>query len=573
MKFMIKKLLFSFFLLMIYSNLLLSEDRGLEIKVKELGGRYSVVGKQYAIFIAINRYQHWMSLKNPLKDAQEIREILVRRYYIDEVIELYNKDATKAGIIKLFSSLIQITQPEDSVFIFYAGHGYLDEMSDTGFWIPYDGGKDIYAQDNWLANNQIRGFIKKMKARHIALVSDSCFSGDILNPSRGLVSGITDEYFQNAYNRVSRQVLTSGASETVPDVSPFAQQLKLALEGNNRPYLDPLILYNEIRLGVLDTMPLFGELKGSGHQDGASFILFLKDEAADVQEIAISTTEEPELRITLEKTYGSLEVEAQTSGDLYIDGRYQGKLPVGSIAKIENLETGKHEIAMHYYNRESEIKTADVIKDDVALVAFSYVEPRVELSEPAKIDEPSAKKESPKPESLSKVPLASIKINGKFDDWSDIRPMFVDTVGDKLGLQPDEGRDIEKVYLARDSKYIYVKFDVADGKLNSLREPTYDVVIKINQGVDILLKTYYNKYQHKWISMIGKWEKDTEDWSQIGTGSHRRKGSSFEARFRLLLINKYVQMGLSYKINANIGYHDKGKYIHVDNTQERTIQF
>ena len=188
----------------------------------------------------------------------------------------------------------------------------------------------LYAQDNWLANNQIRGFIKKMKARHIALVSDSCFSGDILNPSRGLVSGITDEYFKNAYNRVSRQVLTSGASETVPDVSPFAQQLKFALEGNNKPYLDPLMIYNEIRLGVSGTTPLFGNLKGSGHQEGASFIFFLKEEVAEVQETIVLTTEEPELRITLEKTYGSLKVEVKTSGDLYIDGKYQGKRVMGS---------------------------------------------------------------------------------------------------------------------------------------------------------------------------------------------------------------------------------------------------
>jgi hypothetical protein len=100
-----------------------------------------------------------------------------------------------------------------------------------------------------------------MKARHILLVSDACFAGDILNPNRAISPEISSEYFRNAYSRVSRQVLTSGASETVPDESPFARGLKLALEGNTSPYLDPLMLYNEVRLGTKGTTPLFGDFE------------------------------------------------------------------------------------------------------------------------------------------------------------------------------------------------------------------------------------------------------------------------------------------------------------------------
>ena len=79
---MIKKLVF-LLLFAIYATSLLGEDKGLDYKVKELGGEYTVVGKQYAVFIAINRYQHWMPLKNPVKDARNTghsgRKILHRR--------------------------------------------------------------------------------------------------------------------------------------------------------------------------------------------------------------------------------------------------------------------------------------------------------------------------------------------------------------------------------------------------------------------------------------------------------------------------------------------------------------
>ena len=235
------------------SALWAQDGRGLDVRVRELGGQYATVGKQYVALIAIDRYRSWPGLKSPVKDATEIKEILGRRYFVDEFLELYDADATKAGINRLFRSLVERTRPEDSVLIYYAGHGYLDPLSRTGFWIPVDGGMDVDAQENWIPNVQIRGIIGSMKARHVALISDSCFSGDILNPTRGRLEDITSEYFKAAYQRVSRQVLTSGASESVPDASAFAQQLKLALEGNRQPYLDPLMLYTDVRLGVSGT--------------------------------------------------------------------------------------------------------------------------------------------------------------------------------------------------------------------------------------------------------------------------------------------------------------------------------
>lgn len=270
------KTYFMFFVSVFFAlNVSAQSQRGLA--VKELAKDGGSIGRQYAVMIAIERYVEWLPLRNPVKDAREIASILKARYEIDELIELYDESATKAGIIKALAALVERTKPEDSVFIFYAGHGHLDATSDTGFWIPQDAGSDRLTQSNWLPNTQIRGFIRNLKARHVLLVSDSCFSGDLLNVSRSLQPEIDDTYFKNAYKRVSRQVLSSGASETVPDDSPFTRQLKLALEGNKSAYLDPLMIFAEVRHGVRDTTPLFGPLNDSGHQEGGSFLFFLKD--------------------------------------------------------------------------------------------------------------------------------------------------------------------------------------------------------------------------------------------------------------------------------------------------------
>ena len=140
-------------------------ERGIQHAAKQLVDDDVIVGKMWAVFIAIDDYQRWLPLKNPVKDAYEIRDILNERYYVDEVIELINENATRRGITQLFSQLYQNVGPQDSVFIYYAGHGYLDELSGTGFWIPVDGGEDVFGQENWLSNSVIRGYLSNFRAR------------------------------------------------------------------------------------------------------------------------------------------------------------------------------------------------------------------------------------------------------------------------------------------------------------------------------------------------------------------------------------------------------------------------
>ncbi len=254
-------------------------DRGATVRIKALDSR-SEVGRQKLVLIAINRYQSWPGLQGPVRDAEELRRVLEERYCIDDVVTLYDEKATGAAIRKLLVKLQSEAKEEDSVLIFYAGHGHLQKESNSGFWIPVDGGRDEFEQSNWIPNSQIRGTIAGMRAKRVLVVADACFSGDLLNVHRGRPPEITNDYFRRAFSLRSRQVLTSGASESVPDQSEFARQLIRALRENQSSYVDPVMLYEQVRLGVRTTLPLVGNLQSADHQDGASFLLFLKGGAA-----------------------------------------------------------------------------------------------------------------------------------------------------------------------------------------------------------------------------------------------------------------------------------------------------
>lgn len=251
-------------------------SRGLSVAAQAIVGSEQI-GQQYAVFIAIDRYKEWPPLKNAVSDAERVRNVLENRYYIDKVYTLYNEQATRDRVMRLFESLANELNPEDSLFLFYAGHGYIDPLTSIGSWILQDGSSNRYSPQGWLDNPSIRNILRRLKSRHVLLVSDSCFSGDILNMERGSQITINDEYFKKAYARRSRQVLTSGASETVPDESVFTRTFARLLEENTRPYVDPLMLFNDIRLTRdLSTSPLLGTLKDTDSQEGGSFIFFLK---------------------------------------------------------------------------------------------------------------------------------------------------------------------------------------------------------------------------------------------------------------------------------------------------------
>ncbi len=159
--------------LLAISFLSAQDARGLAVVASELGVKNEQVGRQYTVFIGIDKYEHWTPLRNPVKDAQGLRDIIVENYYVDEVIELYDEDATKAGIARTFARLIEETEPSDSVVIFYQGHGYLDALSNSGFWIPGDAGIDhalssVPHQANVIdlrSSGEVQGFLARLGHR------------------------------------------------------------------------------------------------------------------------------------------------------------------------------------------------------------------------------------------------------------------------------------------------------------------------------------------------------------------------------------------------------------------------
>ena len=80
------------------------------------------------VLIAVNRYEEWPNLQYPVSDVGHIRDVLQRRYYVDEVVELCDGQATKENIMRTFIELQQRVETHDSVLIYYSGHAHLRDL-------------------------------------------------------------------------------------------------------------------------------------------------------------------------------------------------------------------------------------------------------------------------------------------------------------------------------------------------------------------------------------------------------------------------------------------------------------
>lgn len=250
------------------------EERG--IGISSAGHSLKGVGRYYALLIGINDYQDRSlpGLKTPVPDVQELKDVLIKSYGFSGVTLLVNEQATKRSIDDAFRRLIRELGPDHSLLVYFAGHGELDRDTGGGWWIPYDAG--MGEPTSYLDNAVVQKYIKALKAHHVLLISDSCYSGTLLGETRAFPSVIDDAFYRELHQTSSRWGMTSGNKTPVMDRgsgghSLFAYNLIKTLRENKKPYLTPRQIYTKIGPIIRnnsDQMPLCLPMRNAGDAGG-----------------------------------------------------------------------------------------------------------------------------------------------------------------------------------------------------------------------------------------------------------------------------------------------------------------
>lgn len=245
------------------------------------GGRY------IAFVVGINSYSgYWRPLNNALNDAQGMAEVLKNEYKFDEVITLFDKDATRKNIIQKFEWLANNLSKDDNLLIFYSGHGQLNKILNKGYWVPVDATSNSVA--DYISNSDIKTFLGGIPSKHTFLVTDACFAGDIFRGSSQTEQvqfdpNNMDKYYKEVYRKQSRLALTSGGLEEVMDAgkdghSIFTYYLLKALKDNDKKYIDASQLFNDFRVAVSNNSEQTPQLQSvkDTNDEGGQFIFIKK---------------------------------------------------------------------------------------------------------------------------------------------------------------------------------------------------------------------------------------------------------------------------------------------------------
>ncbi len=233
-----------------------------------------IVKRKIALVIGNNSYRSPIpELETAINDVTAIGEELGARLgYEVKVVQ----DAGRKETIDALNDLIRTTGPDDSVLVMYAGHGYLDEKTGAGYWIPTDA--NAFKPDQWISNDSIARALNNIPAKQVMLVSDSCYSGSLTKEGKQTeIVGISRD---QTLTRRSVLAMSSGGEEPVSDEGVdnhsifawnFLQSIKTMTNETSGQKLHAVV--KEAVTKDFPQVPQYGTVVSAGHTEGGEYLL------------------------------------------------------------------------------------------------------------------------------------------------------------------------------------------------------------------------------------------------------------------------------------------------------------
>ncbi len=250
------------------------------VEYKTKTATISQIESKFVVLFGTDKYtdQSIPQLENAISDVTAIGKI-----FSDELG--YNvrivKDATRAGMVRTLNQLAIETEVNDSVLIYYAGHGYSNEKTGNGYWIP----SDALAVDptSWISNTSISEMLSRIDAKQMVMISDSCYSGAFTREQQ--VGSLERQInLEDVLTKRSVVVMSSGGDEPVADEgrgghSIFAWYLMQAMHDvdNWKSGSDIFELVKEDVRTSFPQTPQYGAILSAGHETGGDYLFEFRE--------------------------------------------------------------------------------------------------------------------------------------------------------------------------------------------------------------------------------------------------------------------------------------------------------
>jgi len=312
----------------------LFSQRGMSVTVQtESGEEFGLYKDSHALIIGNGAYpveNGWNPLPGAVKDVKEVAEIL-ERHGFKVTLKI---DVTKTEFNEAFSEFIYDfgKDPDNRLLFYYAGHGYTTKAAtgeDLGYLVMLDTPSPANAAAFDLYSVDMVKFVsdsKKIHAKHVLFMFDSCFSGTVLN----LRNRVTPSHITDRIRNPVRQFITAGrADEPVPDRSEFKKAFLNILEGRvEEPTPDGYLTGVELGDYLYRTVPKFS--RGQHPQYGK-----IHDQQLNTGDFVFvlpqndqSGSEDTGIELN---TIATLDITSTPEGaKVYVDGNLIGMTPLHS---------------------------------------------------------------------------------------------------------------------------------------------------------------------------------------------------------------------------------------------------
>lgn len=170
--------------------------------------------------IGIDCYQSWRQLHNAVSDARGTARAFEQLGFEQVRAPLLDQAATRDALQRLVTDDLRTLDPNDSLVVFFAGHGHTVTTSfpdetfvKTGYLIPV--GAERNSSATWLKLDSWLSDVARLPPRHILVILDACHSGIALAPVvryRGGDVTLTSS-METLRARRSRRVITSALDD------------------------------------------------------------------------------------------------------------------------------------------------------------------------------------------------------------------------------------------------------------------------------------------------------------------------------------------------------------------------
>ncbi|MGX9728259.1 MAG: SUMF1/EgtB/PvdO family nonheme iron enzyme [Candidatus Electronema sp. VV] len=227
-------------------------------------------GRYHAVVIGNQSYRHLDELPTARADAQEVARLLEERYGFKAELLL---DADRDRILWTLSQLSsRLTSRErDNLLIYYVGHGHLGRDG-AGYWKPVDA--DNASDTQWIPTSLITNILKTVRAKHVLVVTDSCYTASLQLPDEARLRESREERFRRLLDSSSLTALTSGSERPEQEDgarhSLFARTF-LSVLHDNRDVLSGRNLFERVLQPVYRStgkLPRYGHIVRNAHDQG-----------------------------------------------------------------------------------------------------------------------------------------------------------------------------------------------------------------------------------------------------------------------------------------------------------------